>query len=361
MPVRWLAILSGLAACGGVAPTSTPTFPTSPPAAPKPAAPPAAVEEVAPIDPIAALAPAQAASYLVPGRVQIDLAATPIDGPGGNKPIEVSLLARQGSLVRVAVRLEHARFSVWTERAHVLGVLARDFQVPAIYRADDETQVVLREGAVVRRLAHDGKRTQIRYVGAVEVETWIPDDILVETRDAGRRLNHNMRTPSRLRPTHAFPGAVIRREPKWASDQLALVASAYMLTTLREIDQAWVVVAYADADVDVQGYLSRRDPPGRVHRQKDPEIAPAKIVATGKAASGTCLYARVKGEAVGYIVGDRDVMLDDLGNGWWTLTIDSPWGPMPFAARGPTKADLVACAPAGSVPAPAGAPPVIAP
>jgi hypothetical protein len=303
------------------------------------------------VDPIAALAPPPTVSYLVPGRVQLDLGGTPIDGPGGTKPIEVSLIGKQGNLVRAAVRLEHARFSVWTERARVLGVLARDFVVPAtIYRPNDETHVVLREGAIVQRLKRDGKRTQIRFVGGLEVEGWIADELIVDERRLANRIGR-FSPPSRLRPTHAFPGAVIRREPKWASDQLAVVANAFTLTTIREIDPAWVVVAYADADVDVQGYLSRRDPPGRVHRPKDPDIAPQKITPSDKAPSGTCLYTHVKGEPIGYIVGDEDVMLEDTGGGWWTLTIDSPWGPIRFAAQGPSRADLVGCAPAGSVPA----------
>jgi hypothetical protein len=342
MPV-WsiLAVLvTGLVGCGGAppsAPTGTPN--------PKPRVPARPIDDGPSVDPIAALAPSETVAYLVPGRVQLDLGGTAIDGPGGTKPIEVSLIGRQGNLVRAAVRLEHARFSVWTERARVLGVLARDFVMPAIYRPGDETRVVLRAGAIVQRLKRDGARTQIRFVGALEVEGWIPDELIVDERQLAKRIGR-VSTPSRL-----FPGAVIRREPKWASEQLALVANAYSLTTIREIDPAWVVIAYADADVDVQGYVSRRDPPGRVHRPKDPDIAPQKIAPTAKVPSGTCLYTHVKGDPVGYIVGDEDVMLDDAGAGWWTLAIDTPWGPIPFAAQGPSRADLVGCAPAGSVPA----------
>lgn len=338
-----LAVLV-LVGCGGAPPATPPTAPSTKAPAPR------VVDEGPPIDPIAGLAPADNVSYLVPGRVQIDLGGTPIDGPGGTKPIEVSLIGRQGNLVRAAVRLPHARFSVWTDRARVLGVLARDFTMPAFYRPDDETHVVLRAGAIVQRLKRDDKRTQVRYVGAFEVEGWIPEELIVDERRLAKRISR-FTPPSRLRPTHAFPGAVLRREPKWASDQLALVANAYTLTTIREVDPAWVVIAYADADVDVQGYLSRRDPPGRVHRPKDPDLAPQRITPNAKVASGTCLYTAIKGDAVGYIVEDQDVTLDDTGGGWWTLTIDSPWGPLPFAAQGPSRADLVACAPTGSVPA----------
>jgi len=122
---------------------------------------------------------------------------------------------------------------------------------------------------------------------------------------------------------------------------------------VREVDTAWVEVAYADSDVSVHGYLSKHDPPGPVHRSRDPEVPPPKAVPNGKVASGTCLYARARGEAIGYVVGDRDVELADGGDGWWTITIDTPWGAVAFAARGPTRGDLVACAPPGSVPPPA--------
>ena len=59
-------------------------------------------------------------------------------------------------------------------------------------------------------------------------------------------------------------------------------------------------------------------------------------------------------------LGVARVELDDTGNGWWTLTVDTPWGPLAFAAQGPTKSELVACAPPGSVPPVAPPPPGIA-
>ncbi len=308
------------------------------------------VDDRAPVDPIAALAPSEQVSYLVPGRVAIELGGTAIEGPGGSKAIQVSLIDRAGNQVRAAVRLDHARFSLWTDRTRLLAMLAHDVKIaPEFYRPNDETHVLLHAGAVVRRLAHEAKRTKVRYVGAVEAEGWVADDALV---DEGSPREHAVRypRPTRIAPTHVFPGAVIRDEARWAADQLAVVANAYMVDTVSEIDQAWIVAAYDDTDVSVQGFLSRHDPPGRVHRPRDPDVAPQTITPTGKVASGTCLYTKVKGEPVGYVVGDQDVALDDLGTGWWTLTIDSPWGPLPFAAQGPTRSDLTACAPAGSVP-----------
>ena len=337
-----------LVACSAPA-VPPPAPPPTPPRAPAAARVP---DEVAPIDPIAALAPVEQVSYLIPGRVQLELGGQTIDAPGGTKPLEVSIVARHARLVRVAIRLPHARFSVWTKASGLLAVLARDFHVMPSHRPDDETRVVLRAGAVVRRRARKQKRSHVRYVGGVEVEGWIPDELLVET---GRRKGHIRRfvRPGRMSRQHVFPGAVIRREPRWSGQQLAVAANAYSLDTVRDIDAAWSLVAYDDADVGVQGFVSRRDPPGRVHRPRDPALALQRITPTGKVASGTCLYSRAERDAepIGYIVGDRDVMLDELGTGWWSLTIDSPWGPLAFGAQGPTRADLVTCAPADSVPA----------
>jgi hypothetical protein len=190
----------------------------------------------------------------------------------------------------------------------------------------------------------------VRFVGAVEVEGWVPDKLL---GDGGPRRDPVGRFPSGRRTLMVTPGTVIRSEPRWAATALATMADGYFVDTVREVDAAWVEVAYADGDVSVHGYLSKQDPPGPVHRGKDPEIPPPAAAPNAKVASGTCLYARARGEAIGYIVGDRDVELEDSGDGWWSLVIDTPWGAVAFAARGPTRRDLVACAPPGSVPDPA--------
>jgi hypothetical protein len=334
-------------ACGAAATTPTPAKPTT--ELTSIAKRKAVADDAAPVDPIAALAPSELVSYLVPGRVQIQLGGPAIDGPGGNRAIQVSLIETQGNLVRAAVRLEHARFSLWTDRSRLLAVLTHNFTPQQFYRPDDETSVMLHEGAVVRRLKHEDKRTQVRYVGALEIEAWVPDELL---GDSGPPRDHVYRIPraTRLAPQLVWSGAVIRREPRWGADQLAVVATAYMLDTIREIDQAWALAAYDDNDLSVTGYVSRRDPPGSVHRPRDPEVAPQTITPNGKVPSGSCLYAQVKGEPIGYIVGDQEVTADDIGAGWWTVTIDSPWGPIPFAAQGPTRTDLISCAPSGSVP-----------
>jgi hypothetical protein len=354
--VRWLIVFA--AACGGS--TVAPHEPAPVPV-PGPRAAVKAAADHAPIDPIAVLAPnpdAETASWLVPGRIQLELGGGGVvEAPGGNRPIEVALVDRQGTLVRAVVRLDHARFSLWTDSARLLAVLAREQRVTTFIGAAPMTDKIatLKPGARVRRLAHKDKQTQVRFVGAVEIEGWVPDDVLVE---AGPLRNRMGRLPTGRRTLTVLPGAVIRAEPKWAGGALAAMANGSFLDIVKEIDDAWVEVAYADGEVAVHGYVSRHGPPGRVHRTKDPEVPPPTVTANAKAASGTCLYAKQGGEAIGYIVGDQPVHLDDAGTGWWTLAFDTPWGPIPFAARGPTQTSLAACAPAGAVPAPAATPSV---
>ncbi len=60
----------------------------------------------------------------------------------------------------------------------------------------------------------------------------------------------------------------------------------------------------------MHGYLSRQAPPGRVYRPQDPDVPLPSSTPNTKVGSGTCLYARARGEAIGYIVGDREVELE---------------------------------------------------
>ena len=323
--------------------TAPPVVDAAPRAKGKPAAP-----ERAPVDPIAALVGVEGAdvSWLAPGQAQLELDGATIDNPGGGKPIEVSVIDAHGSKLRVSVRLEHARFSLWTDRNRLFAVMRRDQRVSDPF---GETFALVRAGARVKRLRHDGKRTEIRYYGALEVEGWVPDDVL---GDAGPPHEYRNRFPSGHRTLMVTPGAVIRAKNDWAADELAVMANGYFLDTLTELDDGWTEVSYDDGDLSVHGFVSKRLPPGQVHRpHTDPEVQPVPITPNAKVASGTCLYARPKGDAVGYLVGDRDVDLSDAETGWFALALDSPWGPIVFAARGPTRSDLFTCAPAGTVPA----------
>jgi hypothetical protein len=303
----------------------------------------------APVDPIAALLPDETGelSWVIPGSFQLELGGTPISAAGPGRPVEVGAIDRQGNLQRVAVRLDQARFSVWIDRAHVLSVLRRDQRItPLGPPADPGIEVVLHSGATVQRIGHRDRATQIRYLGALQVEGWVPDAALA---DRGRARDGAGRIPTGRKTLMVVPGAVIRAAPQWVAGELAMVASGYFLDTIREVDDAWTEVSYEDGDVSVHGFVSRRDPPGRVHHWREGDAAPT-TTPNATASSGTCLYARPGGDAIGYIVGNRQVDLDDGGAGWWTLTLDTPFGPIAFAARGTTRTELVACAPPGTVP-----------
>jgi hypothetical protein len=341
--MRAIAIGICLAACGGAPMPARPPL-TARPVRPVPDA------DHPPVDPLAALLPDDAAevSWIVPGPIQLELGGTPLPATGAGRPIAVGPIDRQGNLERVAVRLEHARFSVWIDRGHVLSVLTHDQRIDplGVPSPRGEAEVVLRTGAMVRRLAHRERSTQVRYLGALQVEGWVPDTALA---DRGHPRDTTGRIPTGRKNLMVIPGAVIRSEPRWAAGELAIMASGYFLDTIRELDDAWTEVSYEDGDVAVHGFVSRRDPPGRVHRWHETDATQLTTPNT-TVASGTCLYARPGGEPIGYIVGPRPVDLDEADGGWWTLTIDTPWGPLPFAARGPARTDLAACAPAGALP-----------
>jgi hypothetical protein len=345
--IGWLCA----AACGGAVNPPSLAPPAAGMLAPAPGRAPGRTVVSEPIDPITALThdAVRARSWLVPGPIQLELGGTQLTTGRAARPIEVVAIDRQGNLERVAVQLDHARFSVWTDRAHLLAVIRRDVRVAAAAAAPvgAEVGVVLRAGATVTRLAHRDRTTQIRYLGALQVEAWVADELL---SDRGPPRQPAGRIASGGRPQLVVPGTVIRSEPRWAARELAIMASGYFVDAIRDVDDAWAEVSYRDGDLAVRGFVSRRDPPGRVHRWGDGDRTAPTIAANATAASGTCLYARARGDAIGYVVGDRPAELEDTGAGWWSLSLDTPWGPLAFAARGPTRSELVACAPPDSVP-----------
>ncbi len=330
--------LIALCACGAAS-----SRPAAPPHArrvtPKPA-----VETAAPIDLIDALAqPLAESSWIVPGPAQLVLGGAGVQAIDGAPRLEVSVLEEQGSDIRVGVRLDDVRFALWMPRSRLLAIIAREQRVTVpgmpVAIGGEPMQVVLSGGAQVERLAHERGTTRIRYVGALEVEGWVPDDALTDRAPAGR---HRVgRIAIGKKPLMLVPGAVIRAEPKWAGAQLAVLNQGYFVDELRPIDDAWSEVGYRDGDLEVHGYVSRRDPPGRTHRRRPSEAStPATPNAT--VADGTCL--RVGGEEVGFIVGDRELVVEKTARvGWYSVIVDSPWGPLAFDAKGSTETELAKC------------------
>lgn len=323
-----------LAACGGAAATAPPTTPHAP------------THHIArePIDVLAALAePAQEVAWIVPGSAQLELGGASVQAPDGAEPLEVEPLDERGNDVRVAVRLDHVRFAIWTQRARLLAITLRDQRVeeqPGASFSAPPIEARLRATALVRRIAHQKSWTKIRYDGALEINGWVPDDALGDRTHAGKQPLG--RIPTGRTTLAVFPGAAIRAEPHWGARELAVMASGYFLDEVNPIDDDWSEVAYEDGDVEVHGYLSRRDPPGRVHRAReaDPSV-PVQPNATAPA--GTCLYAGEGGEAIGAIVSDCPVDLEPTHPGWFSVALDTPFGAIAFFARGPTEGELAAC------------------
>lgn len=298
----------------------------------------------APIDVIDALAqPLAESSWIVPGPAQLELGGDSLQAIEDAPRLEVSVLEEQGSDIRVGVRLDHARFALWMPRSRLLAIIARDqrVHVPGAPLAIGETamEVVLHGGAQVERLAHENSSTRIRYIGALEVEGWVPDDALTDRAPVGhRRLG---RIPSGKRPLMLVPGAVIRAEPKWAGAQLAVLGQGYFVDEIKPIDDAWSEIGYEDGDLEVHGYVSKRDPPGRTHRRRAVEQS-TPATPNAVVADGTCLF--IAGDEVGFIVGSRELVVARTDRvGWFSVTIDSPWGPLAFDARGTTMTDLAKC------------------
>lgn len=302
------------------------------------------------MDPIAALAPDDKSAYawLQPGTMQLELGAQVIEGPGPAKPLRVRIIDEHGGQVRLAIDLGYARFSVWAERTQLLALLARDTRIAPANAINSSVHVTLKAGAKLTRLAHDAKtkRTQVRYVGAIETEGWISDDALVDSLALTPATG---RIPTGGKTLTLMPGAVIRAEPKWTATQLGVTANSYFVDSLGELPDGWHDVAYTDGEIAVRGFVSKQLPPGKTHRLRiDPERVPPPITPNGKVGSHTCLYLEAGGDPIGYIVGEPEVDLDEAGQGWWHLAIDTPWGALTFAARGASRGELATCGPVAS-------------
>lgn len=295
------------------------------------------------VDIIAALAPKDDVEVgtMIPGRVELELGGASFDQPADDRPLDVAMLARHGDRTRVGVRLAAVRFAGWVPTKQLFGVLDRDIEIGAA--------LTLHSGARVRILGRKNKHATVRYVGALEVETTIADEALVD-RGVARSVHM---IPTGRRKVPLILGTIVRSEPKWEGRELAKVATHTFIDQVKEIDGrgGWVEIEYRDTDISLRGFASRQLPPGPVHKPKDVD-PPATIVANGKATAGTCLYARRDGEPIGYTVADVDAAIDPLDTGWWTVSLDTPWGPIPFVAKGLTRPALASCGPTAPVPTP---------
>jgi len=119
--MRFAGLFPLLAACAG-APRAKPPRQT--------VAPTKHVVSREPVDVLSALGETgREVSYIVPGAAQLELGGALVQAPDGAEPLEVVLLEQRGNDVRVGVRLDHARFAVWTQRARLLAIVMRDQRV----------------------------------------------------------------------------------------------------------------------------------------------------------------------------------------------------------------------------------------
>jgi hypothetical protein len=300
-------------------------------------------EAHAPVDVIATLSADRLnTTWLVPGPMQLALGGTSQDATEGAPQIEVEVLEQQGADAHVGVRLSHVRFALWTARARLLAVLSEDARIDGDFGVGaSSNEVVLHAGAQVRRLAHEGTRTKIRYVGALEVEGWVNDEALSDLGAAGRV--RGARVPTGRKSLMVTPGTVIRTEARWIGKQLAVMNQSYFLDTVAEVGDGWYEVAYEDSDVRVHGFASTRDPPGRTHRRASPSPQPPQYTPNATVPNHTCLF--VNDEPIGFLVGDQQVLLEPGARaGWLAITIDTPpWGPIQFDAHGANESSLEPC------------------
>ncbi|HEY0252723.1 MAG TPA: hypothetical protein VGC41_14410 [Kofleriaceae bacterium] len=242
----WIAAVSGVVsggACGGSPPVSPTTA-----AQPAHVAPHERASNRAPtIDPIAALtAPDQyPTSFIVPGTASIELDGPTVQAPPALPDVKGTIVDEQAQWVRVAIRIDGLAYTLWTERARLLGIAKKHTRLSNRRgdfwdRSGDEPFAELRAGARVRMLKREGEWQQVRYLGALELDGWVPTSALVDRTTA--EITHYGRMPTGLPTLTATPGTVIRVEPKWVADQIGVMANGFFLDTVKDIDQAWAEV-----------------------------------------------------------------------------------------------------------------------
>jgi len=293
------------------------------------------------VDAVGALAAARVETgWIVPGPAQLVLGGTNLQ-PIDDKPLEVDLLDERGTDARVGVRLDHVRFAVWIARSRLMGVLAREQHISASPTSEvalDGLSVALRSGAHVHRLSRKDGYTKVRYIGALEVEGWVPDEALRERGAAGR--SSAVGRGFQRTPTVVPLGGMIRAD---RTVHARVLATAHYTTFVDNVDSladGWLRVAYSDNDVTLRGYYQQRSAPGATHPAKEPELG-AAVVANLTVPNGTCLYAVE--EPVGFVMGDQPAAVEPSRVGWFTVTLDTPWGAVAFEARGPTETTLETC------------------
>jgi hypothetical protein len=198
---------------------------------------------------------------------------------------------------------------------------------------------VLHAGARVMPIERGREQTRIRYVGAVEVDGWVPTAALASRGTPGRIVR---RRHTGQKPLLVTPGANIRAEPRVGAAVLALVTYSTTIGIVKALADGWYEVSFDDHDVHVHGFVSRMDPPGAVHSRRSSEIV-ARPAAPDRVGGGVCLHAG--DEIIGVVHGAAyGTLAPSMRPGWFTFTADTPWDTIDFDVRGTTPTDLESCA-----------------
>lgn len=286
------------------------------------------------------------ASWLDLGPAQLVPGGPWFEPVVASPPLEVELLEERGADVRVGVRLPVVRFALWVRRDRLLAVVTRESRVAAwkgyvAPPSQASTSVTLREGARVRLLARAGGWAHVRYQGAFEVEGWVPAGALSPRGPAGRGMaprRHPGGTPLLL-----LRGTAVLDERRFGARALAVLDQGDLVELVRELEGGWLEVGYRDDELELRGYASRQVPPAHVHRERQAELAPGpELVTNLTVPSGTCLFAHH--EPVGMVTADTPARVEPSPRvGWYDVTLDTPWGAMPFEARGALESALQPC------------------
>lgn len=322
---RPFLLVALLAACGAP-PVARPQLPGP---APSPRAPVTASPAVDPAPFLADEPPTPLRSAVVPRAAWLDVGGPQLSPESEPRdPLEVLLVELGATRARVAVRLPHVRYVLWVQRDDLQAVLAHDITVGSLL--PDRPGLVLRRGARVEVLARTPERARIRYSGGVELETEVPRTALLEQ---GELVDGGSPIFAGRRVLHAMPGLPIRSEPRFTGQPLAVLARSYLVEEVRAIDDAWSEVQYRDGAISVHGFLSRRDPPHRLHRR--PTDGAATPLATNEALpAAVCLFAAPEGEAIGVTVAPTPALVEETEREQWrAVTIETPWAPIRFHAR----------------------------
>lgn len=267
------------------------------------------------------------------GPAELD-ASTPINAPELAAPtfVDAAAILVQGPRTRIAFDTPDLRMLLWVPSPAVAQYIAADLvlqQVPG-FGTEPRGFAKLRAGALVETLSHRKDKVEIRHLGGLQITGTVPRSALTS-----KVPERHIGAPAGFNTILTIPGALIRQQPTITAPIVATVNTAYQLVRVRSVDATWDEVAYSDFSVDVRGYYAKTMPPGGRHGQwQQRSQVSLENVGDTTLPAGTCLYASVGGAITGIIKNDCNVSVAvSPRNGWSTVELATPWGPLTVALR----------------------------